>query len=173
MFKKLFVILMVITSFFMVGCVNSSETVEIKVTGISWEYIIHVQKLITVEEEDSVIPKDGRYKYSTTAIQYYVGNTPIYETKYVYDIERWEKYGTITTEGYGHNPYWEEFSLEKGEPPYNVGATDVAKTEEIYKVTGIVNGKEQTFTVNKSLWEQLNEGDTVVGIVENNHLYVE
>lgn len=97
-------------------------------------------------------------------------DVPIYQPKYYYYLERWKDNRTIDTQGYDKSPYFGDVTLAHGVPPYNVGEEREASRAEVYKVIGIVNGEERTFTVNGDWWQEINVGDMIHGKVKDNHL---
>lgn len=90
---------------------------------------------------------------------------PIYETKYYYKLERWKFSRSVDTSGEDKNPYFGDFTLQEGKLPYNVGKERVSSKTEKYSIGGIVEGDQKSYSVDFSLWQDIEIGDKVKGKV--------
>lgn len=77
---------------------------------------------------------------------------PVYQTKYYYDIWRWEHTRDVKTGKSDHNPYWGETNLKDNE-------REGSKTEHYYIELDFGKKKSTTYVVNASDWEKISKGD--------------
>lgn len=78
---------------------------------------------------------------------------PVYDTKYYYEIDRWEKSRSVETSGNDKSPYFGEVTLRNKERQ--------SASHENYYIIGMVDDKEQTYNLDYSDWQKCNVGDTL------------
>lgn len=77
---------------------------------------------------------------------------PVYQTKYYYDIWRWEHTRDVKTEGNDHNPYWGDTNLKDNE-------REGVRRESYYIELDMGKKKTVKYTVNAKDWPNINVGD--------------
>lgn len=74
---------------------------------------------------------------------------PVYETKYVYDIEKWVHQTNKRTEGNDKNPYWSDYKCKANER--------IGSKMEVFSVTvKLDNGDTETYSLPYDQWDSLN-----------------
>ncbi len=108
-----------------------------------------------------------------------VGDRPIYDTWYEYDIDKWVYDRTVPAKRNDRNPYWPEYTLSK-EGQTVIGAERVGSTSETYIVYFIEDDakepKSYTLNVPEAEWHLYQEGELyplevgAFGSIRNNPL---
>ena len=79
---------------------------------------------------------------------------PIYATKYYYEIDRWTHSKYVKSSGNDKEPYWETYICKDKERE--------GTKSETYKITIVTDdGKQETYTLDFNVWNNLNKGDKV------------
>ena len=87
---------------------------------------------------------------------------PIYDTKYYYDIDRWNAITPLTTNGTDHEPKWAETDLPKDvQSPTYGDKRQGARTGKYWAVIKDDKGNEQKVEYTLEKWEALKEGDKI------------
>ena len=177
------------------------KDVDLNVTSLKWEREIRIEEYKTVRESGWSVPTGGRVVYTNREIRDYkpiyrrqavydsenefkgyenviVGYTPIYDTKYYYDIERWVYSRTATSSGERKTPYsfelvpsndrdkstpyWPETHLKSNE-------RETLRTENYYVLGYNVNDKKQEikqYDISYDLWNQITPQNTIKAVVQ-------
>lgn len=89
---------------------------------------------------------------------------PIYATRYYYDIERWVHERDVTTKGSDHDPQWGDVKLSEATGNNGVGEEREGERSGTY---GVTDSKGNRYTADESLWESLEEGQTIRVMVDS------
>ncbi len=89
---------------------------------------------------------------------------PIYDTKYYYDIERWEHERDVVTNGKDHNPQWGKVELSEATGDHGVGKEREGARSGEY---GFTDTEGNRYTVDEEHWESLEEGQSIRVVVDS------
>lgn len=106
-------------------------------------------------EEESYQEPVYKTEYYTETVQdpIYV-SVPRYQTKYYYNIWRWQECRTVSDNGNGHTEKWPEFTLGENERE--------GQHREKYSITVRIDKDEKTYQITSyNIWQKLNANDEV------------
>lgn len=128
----------------------------------SREVLDHYETIYTTKdlgngyfEEESYQEPVYKTEYYTETVQepIYV-SVPRYQTKYYYNIWRWQECRSVSDSGTGHTEKWPEFTLGDKERE--------GQHRENYTITVRTEDEEKTYRIaSYNIWQKLNENDEV------------
>lgn len=93
-------------------------------------------------------------KYTDTVMAPVYNQTPVYQTKYYYNVRRWTETRDVDGSGEGHSAEWPETGLTEYE-------RECGRTEAYYFTVKRADGPERTFCVSESIWNSIEQDGTV------------
>lgn len=134
--------------------VSREGTVE----SFSWERSIAIERQVVKSDSGWSLPKNAELTSSAEEIRSYTTNTvngvetktPVYATKYYYNVYTWEKSYDVTSSNTNQSPYWLDV------PALNDNER-VGDRSEVYYVTVQVGSSHIKYAISYSDWQQLNQ----------------
>ncbi len=125
------------------------------------EYVCGKRDLGNGYFEDKYCTRD-KYESRTTTETYeepVYRDDPVYETKYRYEVDKWETERIETAAGKDYNPVWPEVNLKEGE---GIGAEREGQRSETYLVHFTQKDKNKTYDVamEEDVWKTYQPGQT-------------
>lgn len=113
----------------------------------------------TFTEHSNFVP-DYTTEYYTEEEPVY-RHEPVYDTKYYYDIDKWVDERTEKVSGNDKNPYWPKLSLTEKEREAGRSSSYSMSGELTYKSFGKDKTKTEKYTIDESMWKEINTGQTL------------
>ncbi len=122
----------------------------------------------TFTEHENYVP-DYTTEYYTEDEPVY-RQEPIYDTRYYFDIDRWEYERSETTSGKDKNPYWPEPELSEKERESGRSTKYTMSGVLHYRSFGKDKEKNVTYDIQESWWKEIKEGQTIILTLEGEEL---
>ncbi len=122
----------------------------------------------TFTEHETYVPDYSTEYYEEEEPVY--RDEPIYDTRYYYDIDKWVHERDEKTSGTGKDTYWPELSLRDNERQENYDSEYKMKGTLHYKTLWFDRKKVQTYEINESWWDDIEEGQTLTLTFEGDRL---
>jgi hypothetical protein len=141
----------------------------LKVESFSWKRWVDVEQLNTVVETRGHLPSEGRLLRRWTETHFVSlpdgdgGMTTHveFETRYRYEIERWQFHQRYDASGNGRDPRWPEYGLAKASLPHGAGEQRVHYRGEKYTIHFRDKERQYWLDVPQEKWRSLEIGEVV------------
>lgn len=137
-----------------------TETKTRQVVDHYEEYVVGYNDLGNgyAEEITAERPVYKTETYTETHQEPVYRSDPVYKTKYYYEIDKWVTSRSVDTNGVGHEPYFGEYTLGRGERKGGEHST--------YFIRAVnEKGEEKRYTLSYDEWMSVDEGDVLQVVV--------